>query len=280
MKKLITYLIPLFLIIIVLNSCAGSMGYTIKDDYNKDTYKRIGLIVIRIGTKYPYNSPEEITLQTDYSIKDLSTAKDINIEDQAIIKEALITYPSFEEFTVLNYFKNITSRIYESFHSVLSEKGYDIYNTEELLDTMDKNISDMNVTQIIDSIKSDVDAIVIVHYVDIGQVNAQAVHLNGFNGLLYRIAMFDVNTNEIVLSYAVHHNHFSLLDSYANDPELASKVTVQKDIFGDFTGVSHTLTEDEKLDSTLKYMMNGLEKNFSFSNKGSSSWQGLITLFP
>jgi hypothetical protein len=278
MKKIIIF----FLIIIILSGlsgCAGGMGYTISSEFNKDAYKRTGLLVVRIGTDYPYSSPEKITLETDYSVRSFDEAKDLNIEDPHVIREAMPLYPVFDEFRVISYFKNITPMIYQTFYNILEEKDYNVISVTEFLRSEGKHFSELTVLKILDFMKSYVDSLVIVHYVDIGSINAEKVKLSGFNGLFYRITMFDARTGETVLSYATQRNHFNLLASYTADPDLSSKVSYSTDNFGEITRVSHDLSEKEQLEAVLKYMANGLETDADF-NGYSGYWFGLNSIFP
>lgn len=311
-------LFPAILLFILLSCATTSPPYEISKNYQKQKYQRIALLVVRVGNDSHLGCPVPITVNTDYSTRkpkldsefnSISPGQyvaktDVYIEDEDRLRESLPAYPDYAGLRpairgswVAKYYKNITPQIYKAVSDLLVQKGYHVVNVKEAAASFPKKASEMKIGEIVDALKKDVDAVLIIHYADIGYYYYRAgrkitggseIEMNGFVGLNYVVAMYDAGTKEQLLSFAKIMSGYGPpmnLETIAwdpdirNDPERAKKITVEghSDSLARHSKISHSFSEDEVIGFVMRYLCKGVD-----IKTGESSWKwiGLAEIIP
>ncbi len=286
----------------ILSSCATTTNYEISKNYSKEKYKRIALLVVRVGNLTHNGCPVPIILDTDYSIRTPQVGStflqypakvDVYIEDEDRLRESLPAYPNYtlHGLTVkVKYFKNITPQIYKTVSGLLAEKGYHVVDVKEVAASWPKKISEMKISEIVEALKKDVDAVLVMHYADIGYYyvwsrdraplidyyawKCAKLELTGFVKLEYVVSMFDAYTKEKVVHYK--SNNPLMATAMAEDPEIKNNPELAKKIKTEAScdRVNHSFTDDEVINFAMRYLSKGIHV------KDRVSWKGLEEVMP
>jgi|LGVF01.1.fsa_nt_gb hypothetical protein len=293
-QNLLSIFIAFLLISSCLVGCSSLSHYKISPDFEKSKYKRIGLLVCRIGNKHE-GVLAPITIETDYSNRickrELSAGmlymkdhKDIYIDDNERLLEGFPNYPVFRcnvapdsSKQCIKFYKNITPHIYKTLEEVLNDKGYKVIDIKEITKTWNPPFSEMNIQKIINNIGNNIDALLVFHYFD--------VENNGmFSDLWYTLSMFDVLSKKSVIDFQSFY-FGGIVSALYSDQEMPygkievhdTKQSTEKSmsVGGGWELVTTTtktkllihLSEEEIIEYVMKYLRYGF-KSHSDSDKG------------
>jgi len=301
------------MMILMLTGCHLPKPYEISPNFTREKYRSIGLLIVRMGNYYP-GTPALITLKTDYSVRTPKTQStlglsedkvDVCIEDESLIQKSLPDYPNFKTRstpkTVAKYFKNITPRLYQNTLKVLSRKGYRLFDIRQLSNAWSKNLYEMTVNEMIDELKGKVDAILIIHYTDIGDYYMNAVNIildsKGFSWLDYTMSMFDVSTKERIMNYTpstvliakamlndveippdagilqkIKINEKNIPLGFYNRYDLSKMVSIDK------LKIRYDFSDDEIIRYAMKYFSKGI--SYETESGFNIDWKGLDEVIP
>jgi hypothetical protein len=259
--------IALFCLALSLFGCApvqvGPIRYGVGAQFDKAKYKRVGLLVARMGNQngFPFHHMPDITRQTNYadrrggppslgwSSDDTDTA--VYIEEEARLRDLFPKYPIVscgsssstwlpKISSCAKLFKNITPQLSNHLSELLARKGYEVVDLRKTAAAWDRPISEMTVDEILGRSRGIVDAVFIFHYTDRGefsytvgsQVGPHPVSGSGtgFTSINYSGAMFDVATRESIVSFH-NGNHPPMNDAVmAHDPEILADPVQKKKV--------------------------------------------------
>lgn len=311
-------LVTLGVLVCILASCASNpRPYEIINNYNKQKYKRVALLVVRVGNYAHLGCPVPITLDTDYSVREPRsndgfnltypgqyTAKvDVSIEDEDRLRQSLPTYPDYPLHGVtvkVKYYKNISPHIYKALSGLLTEKGYQVVNAKEIATSWPKKISEMKVSEIVNELKKNADAVLVMHYADVGYYSVFAGGntsvgsykkfetytrlFEGFVQLNYTVAMFDVNTKERLMHFRSDNPFLDAIprvimqDPGLKGSELMKKIKTEGSLDLGYYSVDLSAAEDEVIALVMRYLCKG-----NNVQKGDSEWwrwAGLDEMIP
>lgn len=272
--------------LVLLGGCASVRNYGINKDFDKTKYKRIGLLVFRVGN-YSSGVIAPILPETDYSNKvpkrELSAGslymkehKDVMMEDDAHLREAFPDYPRIRNpFGIETFYKNITPQVYKVLEACLIDKGYKVTDVTDISRSWRKPVSEMTIKEIVSQVRDHVDALFVCHYMDIATQGT-------LSALMYNFSMFDVSSNESVLYFNSYLSP-SMLDLISEDPSVPpEKITKRKvsersreeaestlwkiRVRSETYLIQAAMSEEEIVQYALKYMRFGFPKE----------WQGII----
>jgi len=287
--NLLSIFIGFSLISSCLVGCTALSHYKISQDFEKSKYKRIGLLVCRMGNKHE-GVLAPITLKTDYSNRiykrELSAGmlymkdhKDIYIDDNERLLEGFPDYPVFRcnvtsdsSKQCKKFYNNITPYIYKNLEEVLNDKGYEVIDIKKITKTWNPPFSEMNIQNIINNIGSNIDALLVFHYFD--------VENNGMiSDLWYKLSMFDVLSKESVIDFQSFYFDGIVSALYYDKEMPHGKIEViakERYQFASGGGWVTTatdikllihLSEEELIEYVMKYLRYGF-KSHSSSDKG------------
>ncbi len=284
----------------ILSSCTTTPTYELSKNYARDKYKRVALLVVRVGNLSRVGGPVPVALDTDYSVRTPQVGSallqypakvDVYIEDEARLRESLPEYPDYPlhgAIEKIKHFKNITPQIYKAVSSLLTEKGYHVVNAKEVAASWRKKISDMKVGEIVDALKKDADAVLVMHYTDVGYYFAFAGGytriFEGFVQLNYAVAMFDVNTKERLMHFRSDNPFLDAVprvimeDPGVNGSELTKKIKTvgSRDLY--YYNVDLSAAEDEVIALVMGYLRRG--NNVKKGDSERWKWTGLDEVIP
>ncbi len=298
--------------------CSSLKSYERSQTVDWSKYGRIGLLVVRVGNITP-GVLAPITLEVDYANripkKELSASWlylkehiDIYNDDEARLRESFPNYPYIHKSrdSWSKYFRNISTEIYNMVASVLKQKGYQVIDVKKVSSSWDKSISEMKIYGIVDALKQSCDALLVLHYMDVGHYLSDDI-VPGFSKLHYTLSMFDTRSKERILRFEQSNVWENFIWALAVDPKIIAdpKVAIVKD-YGFvkyrpaiefpiesqikiivhrseyYSGTSRTknttvkwrFTDEEILNHVLRYMREGCR--FESDNK----WKGLEEVIP
>lgn len=282
------------LLSVLFVGCASLKKHELSESYDKSKYRKMGLLVCRMGNKHEgYLAP--ITLETDYSLhapkRELSSGalymkehQDIYIESADRLKASIPNYPyiRYRPESWSQYFRNITAEIYAHTKGILKRKGYKVVDVKKLSSGWTKPISELNISNIIERSKSDIDALLVFHYLDVGAqyIKGGNQNRNGFSELWYSISIFDAVSKERVLLFRQgNFAHFewalSADPQIQADPSARNKIRVEESPAQ--IKLISTFTDDEVLHYVMKYVQKGcVFKRGNYEEK----WKGLQEIIP
>jgi hypothetical protein len=312
MYKQMASMLCCVLIFLFTSGCAGFKTYEIAKDFNKPRHKRVGLLVARMGNRV-YSGVSVITPQTNYANRiprSQSTASfsedfvDVYIEDDNRLRESLPDYPDYSTDGLSNigslrkqytrYFKNISPQVYESVSRLLTEKDYEVINVKEQSRSWSKPVSEMTIADICAQLQGTVDALLVLHYMDVGDSYLYTVTNEskdtGFSALSYTISMFDVASRERLLFFRPLFP-YRIGVAMAHDPEIISNPALKDKILlletterhglasTTNTTFSYSLSDEEIIHLTMKYVCHGITYRVN-GVPGTQEWKGLDTVVP
>jgi len=232
-------------LLIFMLSCAPPQKYLdVSANFNKANYKKIGLMVLRVGAQDPSGVSLAIpTLETDYSNRSPQSAKTgfdgsisklpvpVYIEDEERLKESFPYYPKTTESPTrglgtryaVEFYDNLTPQLYSTVEKVLKHKGYTVVDLQKASNSWRKPIPESSVGEIIGQASSLVDAILLVQYMDIGNTSSKegsySLSRTGLSDIEYNVSLFDCGTRERVISF--RKDYFpAFLVALKNDPAI------------------------------------------------------------
>jgi len=293
-------LVSLGVLVCILASCAPKKPYEISTSFNKQKCQRIALLVVRVGNLSRVGRPVPVTLDTDYSVRTPQVGStflqypakvDVYIEDEARLRQSLPAYPEYTLHGLtekIRYYKNITPQMYKAVSGLLTEKGYHVVNVKEIAASWPNKISEMKVGEIVDALKKDADAVLIMHYADVGYYYGSAGGFSneskGFVELEYDVAMFDANTKERVVHYKSSNPRITKVieedPEIKNNPELAKKIKTEGEAGVSYSrhSVSLSFTDDEMIGIVMRYLSKG--NNVKIGDSERWRWTGLDEVIP
>lgn len=272
---------------VLIVNCAPLEGVVVvSDNFDKSRFRRVGILVNRMGNVESWIKNTPITLQTDYSNRiskpwhsEKEPNQDVLIETDVRLREAIPNYPDYKpvaRFVYERYYGNITPYIMQNVSEIIEEKGYQVIDVRKVASTWPQTWSEISVAGIINGLANTCDALFILHYKDFGPNKYNDIRFQssstGFTGLSYTISMFDTKTMERLIFV----DHFRIAPYYAisSDPEIIEDPNLSKKIKkssnpGYFTGgltrssSSHSLdfNEEEIIRFVMKYMRRGTVYN-------------------
>jgi hypothetical protein len=260
-----------------------------------------------------YSGVSIITPQTNYAnraSRSQSTTSfsedfiDVYIDDENRLRESLPNYPEYMTEGLSNmgplrkqytrYFKNISPQVYASVSRLLTEKGYEVFNVKELGRTWPKPVSEMTITDICGQLQGKVDALLVFHYMDIGDSYLYAITIEtkdtGFSALSYTVSMFDVASKERLLFFRPLFP-YRIGMAMAHDPEIISNPALKDKISiahtteqhgstsTKMTVYSYSFSDDEVIQQAMKYICHGITYRVD-GIPGTQEWKGLDALVP
>lgn len=244
----------------------------ISQSYDKTRYQRIGIIVNRMGNvQDDYGSIMPADLDTDYSVRvpipykygSETKSRDVYIGNMKRIKESLPNYPEYEavsRFEYIKYYRDITPQIHENVRQTLIKKGYSVIDIKKAQKEWEKPISEMKIKNILEQLKSVVDILFVIHYMDRGPLKWDSVarrsNSTGFTQLKYTISMFDVVNKERVVF--LEYEEISPIQAISGDPEIQNDQVLKKKAIRHGASYSLNFSEEEIINFVMKYMRQGL----------------------
>jgi hypothetical protein len=227
--------------------------------------RRLGLLVVRVGNQI-MAGPAEISLKTDYAnrVPKLSKA-DIYGEDEARLREAIPSYPAYKPSRVPHmedhYFRNITAPLRDGLRQALTDKGYEVVDVAAAAAGWPRPLAEMNLAAVCAAVADRCDALLVVHYMDLGDSFYDAVNVrretHGFSGFAVAVAVFDPRTTERLLKY---QGSIGVIDALAadpaiqGDPERKDKVSITES-----RGTSLGIFRGARADRILRYTLDDEE---------------------
>jgi len=105
----------------------------------------------------------------------------------------------------------------------LSEKGYQVFNVNEISASWDKPLSEMSLEDIASICGDEADLLLVFHYTDYGDRNYNDQHAKviskGLSVIGYNLAAFDPATKERVLMFTPQY-HLAIYGTLLADPEI------------------------------------------------------------
>jgi len=300
---------PAILIFLVLiPSCMTPPKHLdVSPSFNKTRYKKIGILVVRVGCQDPYGMSMAIpTPKTDYSNRSPKPGVPgldggigelpipVYIEEENRLKESFPYYPRTSNEPVRTRFgsyvtefhANLTPQFYAMVENVLKRKGYGTADIKKASVTWKKPISESRVEEIIDNSLSVADALLLIQYMDIGKTSSSEsiglsykVQRRGYMDIEYNVAIFDCRTKERVLSF--YKDHFpAFVVAMQNDPDIISDPVKQSKIASDvqssadnigFTKQSaetRTISVAFTEEELIDFLLKYIEKGIVYNLKG------------
>lgn len=294
-------------LVLCIISCAALKTFEIAKDFSKPRYKRIGLLVTRMGNQ-DNADVSIITLKTNYANRvskpvDFWTSEvhDVYIEDENRLHESIPKYPDFRSDPVKElqmnghskYFGNISPQIYEGISRLLTEKGYEVANVRESSRTWPKSLSEMTIADICTQLKGSVDALFVFHYMDhIDPWPGNSTYSgNGFPNITYSVSMFDLATQLRLLFFKPWITHSTVMvmaedPGVTGNPATKDRISVEKQqvvdpYHGSYVKYSYTctLSDTEVVQQAVKYICRGMSWKVN-QTQDSTMWKGLDVLIP
>jgi hypothetical protein len=255
----------------------------VSDNFDKARFRRVGVLVNRMGNVESWRENTPITLQTDYSNRiskpwhsEKEPNQDVLIETDVRLREAIPNYPDYKplsRFVYERYYGNITPYIMQNVSEIIEEKGYQVIDVRKIASTWPKPWSEMSVAGIINGLANTCDALFILHYRDFGpnkwnDIRSQS-SWTGFTDLSYTISMFDTKTRERIIF--VDNMRIAPYHAILSDPEILADPNLSKKVKrisnpGYFTGgltrsswsINLDFSEEEIIRFVMKYIRRGI----------------------
>lgn len=269
--RIIIHIVIFLFCLCYFPGCASLKRYERSDDFDKSKYKRVGLLVNRMGNKHE-GVMAPITIATNYSNRipkrELSSGmlymkehKDVYIEDDKRLLETFSNYPCFrydQRRECVRFYNNITPKIYANIESILDDKAYEVVDVRKIAETWNHPISEMNIEKIISGVENKVDALLVFHYFDVERSGI-------LSGLWYTLSTFDVDSRKRILFFKSFYSG-DIERLLHHDPEVPKENIVEvQDVYGitvtKTIGVKINLSEKEIIDYHMKYMRCGFNSS-------------------
>lgn len=311
MKKIRRHVLDrnrIFLIVWCLLIGCGSTAnhFHVSAGFDKADINRVGLLVTRVGCQLPLGvSQVPISLGWDYSIRKPQIAEvgaegdirnhpvPVYIEEKLRLYDAFPFYPKtapepvplLDKFYYTEFYGNLTPFIYRAVGLVLEEKAYTVVDAREVSRKWEKPIAEMKMEEIVRSLSKDADALLVIHYMDVGTTAAQEgeiTHVDrGLTDIEYSLALFDCKTKERLVLFSKDHAP-SFKTALSKDPivmmnpQFKGKVVVKDDPNGRAVVVG--LSPKEQVRFLTTYISRGL--TYNLEEIGPVKWTGIAEIIP
>jgi hypothetical protein len=272
------------------NKAAWNQKYEAAADLNLKAYKKIGMVVARVGNLTILGCPAHITLETDYANTKAETvvhmlfdfaSKDVCIEKEERIKAAFPHYPYWEmwhnKLRWEKYYKNLTPLMEQTVSESLSQTGFEVMNLKQAFQAKSLDSLEMKVKDIVAAAQDLCDAVLLFNYTEMGDNYSDTTLMlatgygseGGYKGgrglkfLMYSFALFDVQKSQRVLSVWSNGVLVPQMLQYdpdiQNDPRLAGRIKSTSKSGSNYKSesVEYTFTEEEILAFTMKALRRG-----------------------
>ena len=278
------------LIVLLITGCAiGPKLPSVMDkkDFIKEKYRKVGLLVVRVGNVTNIDSPVPVLISTNYATRvpkasyslGLPTAlEDVYIDDEKRLHESLPTYPRLKAFPGIQFYKNLTPVIYQTVTTVLDEKGYSVIDIRKLAEKNKLLLSELTVAEILNMASTTTDAVLILHYRDVGDITGGPRTSKGFSSLCYTFTMFDTKTKNSLLYF--RQSSPNILDSMTTDNDIMNNTELKKKIHSEDDGIKNQkritvhFSEEEIISFCMKYLRQGVKCCYN------NQWEGLMEIIP
>ena len=232
-------------------------------------YRRIGILVNRMTNKTVIVPMPKTTLETDYAIRQPTRKANIYIDHPKRLAESVPNYPLYTGSSsglTLNYYKNFTPAFTRGLVSWFSAQGYEGVNFRKIAGEMNIDFPELSVNAILEKCVDKIDALIILHYMDIGNfyVNKKGVKSKnlGFGSLSYSIAAFDVKNRKRLFYFSKMFplsivNVFFHDAAIMNNPQFADKLKVE--LSDDKVHTTHSFSDDELSTQLTRYIIHGFK---------------------
>ncbi len=238
---------------------AAASSFPVSPALHKGRHHRIAVLVARMGGER-LQGVSEIGPGFDYARRAVGEFS-VYIDDEARLRESVPTYPTkpchvasgFNNCTFAEtYFANVTPRIVQTIEPLLASKGYAPQDLRVVARDWDRPFSEMNVAEIVAAARPAADAVLFLHYSDVGPRSGKGFDQKGFTLLQFAIALFDTTTGERLVWFS---DVVGVLDAMTHDPSLKGRVSTS-----DFLGKSTTdvtLSPAESATKAMTYLRDG-----------------------
>lgn len=236
---------------------------------------RVAILIARHGNQKVIAPMNDITLTTNYSARPSNRPEYFFIDSEERLAESVPEYPKIqtnEEEDNQSYYKNLTPEITGIVKKAFEVKNYNAFDFTELSDAWAQTFSEMDIDDILTSLKGVSEYLFIMHYMDVGgtSVHSEIYKLNAVNcslsSIIYAYSLFDVPSKKRLFSYAPlmgFITEYSLLNNPAimNDPQMRKRITVDcesRKTTG-FIAITYDFTENELLQLFSDALLNGFK---------------------
>lgn len=265
--------LSILIFISLLLSFSESITLLAKKKIDSNLYRKVGILVNRMSNKQVYSPMPRITLKTDYSTREPTRGTNVYIDDQKRLSESVPNYPLYTGSTtdhILMYYKNFSPHITKGMAAFFNQKGFEAIDFHTLAKDMNIPFSEMSIASILKACSAKIDALFILHYMDIGNFLVQKKGVQsknrGFGSILYSIAVFDANKQKRLFYYSpifplTIENSLAHDADIVNNPESGNKIKIDCREKGRITEthVTHTFTDDELINHMIRIIINGLK---------------------
>jgi hypothetical protein len=266
-----------FGLIALLAGCSSMKGYGVSPNYPKTKYAKVGVLVTRMG-HFHSSKLARISEDTDYALRKPTYQadvvapqfQDVYIESDERIRQSLPDYPKYASeggpVEDERYFGNITPQILETCTGLFRGRGQEVVDVREAAKPWEHPLSEMKIGKIVQNLRGVVDALFVLHYMDVGYVRAndagvKSEYPNGFARLDSAIAVFDIASRERVLyrddSRLLVASRLAQDDKVLNDPKYKGRIA-REDAGSDSGHYKSRLSADEMIDIAMKYLRDDL----------------------
>jgi hypothetical protein len=282
----------------LLLSLSESNALLAKKKIDLNLYRKVGIMVNRMSNKQVYSPMPRITLKTDYSIRKPGQGTNVYIDDKKRLSESVPNYPMYTGSTtdhMLMYYRNFSPQITKGITTFFRQKGFEANDFRTLAQEMNIPFSEMSIKSILNACNGKIDALFILHYMDIGNFLVEKKEVQskniGFGSILYSIALFDVKKGKRLFYYSpifplTIENSLAHDVDIMNNPGLRSKIKIdfREEQGSTVTNVTHSFTDDELINHMIRIIINGLKcpkKPLSKSHKKIKCYpvKGLSSFF-
>ena len=284
--------------VLVLLACAGcaTLGFGTKMD--PTAHKNIGILVVRVGNTFPVAPLHHVELDTNFDDRQPSAYKNVLIETDERLTEIFTNYPNYPDSRPgrqVNYYDNISRELEKEIYDFFSLRGYGTTAVHGILDGAEPHYSNLTVRQIVAMLQGTVDALLVLEYMDRADLDAtvdnERTVVEGFAGAMYTYTMFDVDSGDVLFSYAPFSGFFlpaAIISSveYQSDEYIQNKVTVKQETDGYIsrTSISHALSKQDMVKLVATSIINGLDikssKKYSGFDSSFYELKGLVDFVP
>lgn len=280
MKRLISVVV---FVSLLLSLSKGNTLFA-KKKITANQYRKVGILVNRMGNDLVYSPMPRITLKTDYSIRKPTQGTNVYIDEKKRLSESVPNYPLYTGSTtdhVLQYYKNFSPGITKGVTAFFNQMGYESKDFRTMGKEMNIPFSEMSIKSILNACNGKIDALFILHYIDIGSFLVQKEGIQsknrGFGSVLYSIAMFDVKKQKRLLYYSPIFP-INIENSLAHDVDIINNLESRGKIKIDCQGkgknletnVTHSFTDDELINHIIRIILYGFKcpkKPLSYCHK-------------
>lgn len=222
----------------------SAQNYKTADNYKTQKIKKIAVLIVRVGNFTP-SLPSPVSLAMDYanrvpvdaSASNTSGKIDVLIDDNfERIQESFPKYPYYKKGStpgvVSQYFKNMNSAVFSALSQTLIKKGYQVIDVRAIGEKWKKPPTEMTAGAILKTLKGKADALLILHYNDVGEYHIDTPDMErldkGLSVVNYTAAMFKIPSKSLL--FQLEPTGFNMNNLLNADQELLNNPAMQKRI--------------------------------------------------